>query len=172
MRPYIDIRFSKRIPGVSTQWVRKVVGKTLAFESARRRGGFVRKAPSDRFSALCGEKRAVSVLLTDDKEIRKINKRFLKHDYATDVISFGTVGAGLKPARTKSGYLGDLVVSVEMAKRVAKKMAISFKKELARYLVHGTLHLLGYNDKKPKDKKVMHRRQEWILDQLCTSRER
>ena len=93
----------------------------------------------------------MSVLLTGDREIRKINRRFLKHDFATDVVSFDT---------------GDLVVSVEFAKRYARKNKIPYKQELARYLVHGTLHLLGYDDKKKKDHDRMHQRQEIILSRL------
>ena len=149
----IEVRFAPNARGISAAWVKSVVRASLAFENKKGR--------------------SVSVFLTGDKEIRKINKRFLKHDYTTDVISFGTVvGAPRRNAPTESGYLGDLVVSVETATRVAKEIAIPFKEELARYLVHGTLHLLGYNDKKPKDKKLMHRRQEWILERLCTSQER
>ena len=94
----------------------------------------------------------LSVLMTDDRRIRKINKQFLNHDYATDVIAF-PMGAGC----------GDIVVSVDTAKRFAKELGIPFHEELARYLVHGTLHLLGYDDKKEKDRVKMHARQEKIL---------
>ena len=68
--------------------------------------------------------------------------------------------------------LGDVAVSIDTAKQMAGKLKIPFKEELTRYLVHGTLHLLGYDDKKPRDKKIMHRRQEWIVNQLCTNAER
>ncbi|OGW83493.1 MAG: rRNA maturation RNase YbeY [Omnitrophica bacterium RIFCSPHIGHO2_02_FULL_51_18] len=97
----------------------------------------------------------VSVLLTDDREIRKINKRFLNHNYATDVIAFGL---------DEEPLLGDIVVSVERARAVAKELGIPFKEELARYLVHGMLHLLGYEDKPKKKYDRMHKRQEKILD--------
>ncbi|OIO37189.1 MAG: rRNA maturation RNase YbeY, partial [Candidatus Omnitrophica bacterium CG1_02_46_14] len=90
-------------------------------------------------------------------------------DTATDVIAFWFEGTPL--TEKERNFLGDIVASVETAKRVAKEMKITFKEELARYLVHGTLHLLGYDDKKPKNKKVMHCRQEWIVDQLCTEEE-
>jgi probable rRNA maturation factor len=137
----IEIRFQKRYLGVDARWVRRILLKTLAYEKKRNS--------------------ALSVFLTDDKEIRKINKRYLNHDYATDVISFWLKKEHL--AGSESKYLGDLVVSVETAKNTAKEMRIFFKEELARYLVHGTLHLLGYDDKKPVDKKRMCARQENIL---------
>jgi len=99
----------------------------------------------------------IGVLITGDRQIRKINKRFLKHDFATDVISFGLDDAG---------HCGDVVVSVDTARRAAKELKIPFREELARYLVHGTLHLLGYKDKKKKDHERMHRRQEKLLSQV------
>ena len=116
--------------GVSKAWVRGIVERVLRAE----------KSHLD-----------LSILITNDREIRKINKHFLKHDYATDVISFDT---------------GDLVVSVDTARRLAGELGVPFKEELARYLVHGTLHLLGYDDKKKKDFKKMHRRQEAILKKV------
>ncbi len=116
-------------------FAKRVVAKTLAAERAKRW--------------------TVGVLFTNNKKIRVMNKKFLNHDAATDVISFG-LGEGV----------GDIAVSVEMARQMARKLKISFKEELARYLVHGTLHLLGYRDKKKKDKIKMHARQERILKSL------
>ena len=132
----IDVRLGKNVKDVSALWVKRIVLKTLVSENKK--------------SA------AVSVLLTDNRKIRQINKKFLGHDYATDVISFGASSPRMP---MESGFLCDLVVSVEMAKRMAAELAISFEEELARYLVHGTLHLLGYDDKRPRDKKIMFKKQ-------------
>ncbi len=145
----IEVRFGTSTHGLKVSWVKRVVSATLKFE--KKTG------------------RTVSVFLTNDKQIRKINKLYLDHDYATDVISFWFEQDRL--IKRESKHLGDLVVSVETAKCVAKEMGISFKQELARYLIHGTLHLLGYNDKKAEDRKRMHQRQEWIVKRLCTSAE-
>ena len=122
----IEVRFEKRA-GVSAAWARRILSKTLKAE----------KTSMD-----------LSILVTGDRRIRRLNKRFLKHDFATDVISFET---------------GDLVVSIDTARRIAKEIGIPVKEELARYLVHGTLHLLGYDDKRTGDRKRMHARQEKIL---------
>ena len=100
-------------------------------------------------------------MITGDREIRKLNKRFLKHNTATDVISFGMQAAKGDPSGCR--YLGDIVVSVDTARRLAKEVGILFREELARYLIHGALHLLSYDDRKEKDKKRMHGRQEEIL---------
>ena len=135
MTPSVEVRFEPALPGVSGAWVKKVVSGALKAEKAHGR--------------------SVSVWITDDRRIRGINKKHLKHDYATDVISFGS--------GEKTGFLGDLVASAPTARRVAKELDIPFKEELARYLVHGTLHLLGYDDQKPKDFSEMHARQEGIL---------
>ena len=135
----IEVMLGRGIIGihqVRPAWIKRIVEQTLILEGKRNR--------------------SVGVLATDNQEIRTINKRYLNHDYATDVLSFGL---------DESDHLGDLAVSVQMARSVAAKLGISCKEELARYLVHGTLHLLGYDDKNFKDKKRMFKRQEDIL--LC-----
>ena len=151
----VDVRLEKAAKRLNPIWVQEVVAETLAFEKIK--------------------KYSVSVLLTGDKEIRRLNKKYLKHDYATDVISFGMnadgrVGKRQAPAPTERHYLGDVVASAAMAKSVAKEIGISFKEELARYLVHGTLHLLGYEDDTVKEKKKMHARQEKILQRIIVDR--
>ncbi len=125
----VDVRFEKPV-GVTGAWVRRVVVRTLKAE----------RSSAD-----------ISVLVTDDRHMGKINKRFLNHDYATDVISFDT---------------GDLVVSADFAKRYSRDHGIPYKEELARYLIHGTLHLLGYDDRNKKDFTRMHGRQEAILKNI------
>lgn len=137
----IQVAFQKKAPGVSSLWVSSVIRKTVVSERSKRNW--------------------VSVLVTTDAEIRKINRRFLDHDYATDVISFEAPREN-SPAG-ESDYLGDVVVSFEMARSMASEIGIPFKEELARYLVHGTLHLLGYDDHKPADRRKMFDRQEKIL---------
>ena len=133
----IEVKLDSGIRGIRISWVQKIVNAALALEKKKNL--------------------RVGVLLTDNRRIRRINKHHLGHDYATDVISFGL---------DEAGYLGDLAVSVQTAKEFARELGIPVKEELARYLVHGTLHLLGYDDKKPKDKKKMHTRQEKILTRI------
>lgn len=134
-----EVRFEKRC-GVSVRWVKRIVDAALRAEKSR----------SD-----------VSVLVTDDKRIRKVNRAFLKHDYATDVLSFPAGEPG-----TQKHFLGDVVVSADTAGKIAREMGLPFRQELARYLVHGTLHLLGYDDQNEKDRAVMHARQEALLKKI------
>ena len=138
----ISVRFSSAINKTNAAWVRRIVVKTLELEKPK--------------------KNQVNVYLTNDREIREINRKFLNHDAATDVIAFGRAGRGF--LGEEKDYLGDIVVSVETARSVAGELKIPFKEELARYLVHGTLHLLGYDDRAPKNKKRMFSKQEKILE--------
>ena len=98
--------------------------------------------------------KGVSVLLTDDRRIRRYHKVYMGIDTATDSIAFS---AG------DPGYLGDVIVSGETALRRAPEFGVTPKNELERYAVHGVLHLLGYRDKASKDHKRMHARQEKYL---------
>ena len=136
-RSLIEVRFARPISGISATWVRNIVAETLKLECS-----------SD----------SVSVYVTGNREIRRINRRFLKHDYATDVISF--------PLERR---MGEIVVSAETARQTSEELGIPFREELARYLIHGTLHLLGYKDEKPADKKHMHKRQEALLKRVIAS---
>lgn len=78
----------------------------------------------------------VSVLLTGDAEIQKLNSTYRGKDRATDVLSF---------TQDDSVLLGDIVVSVDMARAQADAYSVTFNAEFARLLIHGLLHLLGYD---------------------------
>ena len=99
----------------------------------------------------------VNVLLTDDREITRMNRQFLGEEGPTDVLSFGS------EEDEKEGVLGDVAVSGETAAREASARGLSPEEELTRYAVHGLLHLLGYDDQKEADRRRMWRRQEEIV---------
>lgn len=104
--------------------------------------------------------KGVSVLITDDRRIAKVHKDFMNDPTPTDVISFGVPA---KSPESKAGYLGDVIASAQTAKRAAAEYGQTPAQELERYCVHGTLHLLGYDDHKPADHKEMHAAQEKYL---------
>jgi probable rRNA maturation factor len=89
-----------------------------------------------------GEKRRVggilSIVLTDDAAIRGLNLRFLKRDRPTDVIAF--------PIGDVNGIWGEVYVSVDRTRQHAKDYGVPPEEELARCVIHGVLHLLGYDD--------------------------
>jgi probable rRNA maturation factor len=109
-----------------------------------------------RLAARILGKRNLSVAFVTNAAIRKINRRFLQHDFATDVISF-PLGTDL---------VGELVISAEFAVGEAKARGIPVEEELLRYVAHGILHLLGYDDHRPADKARMWKRQERELSRV------
>jgi len=90
----------------------------------------------------CGDKE-VSLLFVDDEGIREINRRFLNRDHPTNVISFSMWEGEFGDINPH--ILGDIVISVETALRDARQAAIEFDDELDFLMIHGLLHLLGYN---------------------------
>lgn len=105
----------------------------------------------------------VSVLLVNDAAMRRLNHRYRGIDRTTDVLSFPQ---GPFPAAPL--FLGDIVISLPQARRQAYEYQTPFKRELARLLVHGLLHLLGYDHEKNSYQAAKMRRLEEELDEvLC-----
>ena len=101
-----------------------------------------------------GKKGGVSLLLTDDENIRRLNREFRDNDTTTDVLSF--------PSGERY-FLGDIAISVPCAKRQAQHYGHTVTREAAFLTVHAMLHLLGYDHLTKADDKVMRERQEKIL---------
>jgi probable rRNA maturation factor len=89
----------------------------------------------------------LSILLTDNQGIRKLNKKWRKKDKPTDVLSFPLHSVqGLKFQKIGAEWqLGDVIISLERAREQAKEKGVNFHKELRWLLAHGILHLLGYD---------------------------
>jgi len=85
----------------------------------------------------------VSLLLVDDDQIREINKNYLQRDRPTNVISFAMTEGAFGDVHPE--ILGDIILSVETAARDALACNIDFMDEVEFLLIHGLLHLLGYN---------------------------
>lgn len=106
----------------------------------------------------------LSVLLVGDSEIAVMNRKFLKRRGPTDVLAFAMREgrfAGISP-----GILGDVVISVDTAIRQAKAYRTSLRYELCLYLIHGILHLVGYDDIADKKRRKMEIRQEQIVNKI------
>ena len=86
----------------------------------------------------------VSILLTGDKDIRRLNQEFRSIDQPTDVLSFPQ-NADEEPYIPEEVILGDIAVSLDIAKAQAKEHGLDFKEEIILLLIHGILHLLGYD---------------------------
>lgn len=106
----------------------------------------------------------VSILLLDDRGISALNERYLQKAGPTDVISFPMQDAALPAIQPQ--LLGDIAISVETAVRQAAERGISCEEELADLLIHGLLHLLGYDhETSADDRRRMRTKQRRILAQ-------
>lgn len=99
----------------------------------------------------------LSFVIIDDRTIRTINKKFLKHDFVTDVITF--------PLELET-VAAEIYIDAEQAKRQAKEHAVTIKNELGRLIIHGTLHAIGYDDTTKASKKMMDSIQERYVSEL------
>ena len=112
----------------------------------------------------------VNCLVTDDENVRKLNLRYRGIDKPTDVLSFaleegpagGTV-VDFPPGPGVPGKFGDIVISYPRAAAQAADLGHDVKHELALLLVHGTLHLLGYDHHAPPEARRMRKREKAIL---------
>jgi probable rRNA maturation factor len=101
----------------------------------------------------------ISVVCVSDSVSRRMNRRYLGHDYATDVLSF--------PLGEGDAVEGEIYVNLDRARVQARRFAVSRTQELARLVVHGTLHLLGYDDGVPRDRERMRAREDHYLARLA-----
>lgn len=101
----------------------------------------------------------ISVVLVERKKMRELNKKYRKKDRATDVLSFDY------------GNSGEIVLCSQEIKKNAAKLKISFKKEIARILIHGILHLCGYDhEKSKKETEKMEKKENYYSEQCEESR--
>lgn len=109
----------------------------------------------------------LSIALVDDPTIRDLNQKYLNHDWETDVISFVL-------DQTDDTLTGQLIVSTDTARRVAEELGSSFESELALYVAHGTLHLVGFDDRDDQSATEMKAAEREYLKRFsieCISRE-
>lgn len=108
----------------------------------------------------------ISLVFVDDQEIRNLNKTYRDLDVPTDVLSFPMYERGddqLVNSDEEVLLLGDIVISLETALRQAQEYGHSLEREVAYLMVHGLLHLLGYDHLVEEEKKIMRQREEELL---------
>jgi len=103
-----------------------------------------------------GKDARLSIALVDNSKIKELNKQYFSSDEVTDVISFPL-------GNNKNLISGEIVVSVETAVDIAGKRNISIEGEIVLYIIHGILHLLGYDDDNEGNARIMHEKESKML---------
>ncbi len=146
MELYIENRGGIDIP-LDEERIKEILKKSLSCEG---------KDPEEDWE--------ISLFFVDRGEIREINRDYRKIDRATDIISFAyQEGEG---AQFTPFLLGDLIVSMEIVASHAESYETTVEKELTFVLVHGILHLLGYDHMAEKERAEMRAREEVIMKEL------
>jgi len=129
--------------------------------------GRIRKSFKKLQEALNCADRVVGLLLVDDDEIQKLNKAYLDRDRPTNVLSFAMTEGEYGNINPQT--LGDIVISVETAHRDAVTGRIQFMDEVEYLIIHGLLHLLGYNHEgsSAAEAALMHDRERELFQLLC-----
>ena len=102
----------------------------------------------------------ISLAFVDNPTIHRLNKQFLEHDEPTDILTFPLSGPGAKTLE------GELVIGIEVALSAAAERGHDVGIELLYYVVHGLLHLCGFDDTTPQASAEMRRRERWHLERL------
>lgn len=114
----------------------------------------------DFISALIQQEQAavgdINLIYTDNDEILELNRKYLEHDYYTDVISF--------PYDYNQGVNGDVFISCDKVEENAREYHTSFDNELLRVTIHGILHLIGYKDSRPEEMEQMRKKEDHYLE--------
>jgi len=111
------------------------------------------------------KKVSLTILLSNNKNIQKLNKKFRNKDKPTDVLSFPSEK---KINIKKSPYLGDIIISYEFMNKPKTLDSLEFKNKVIKIFIHGFLHLLGYDHIKLKDFKRMIKEEEKIYNIIKT----
>ena len=101
----------------------------------------------------------VDIIFCSDEYLLEMNTKYLNHNYLTDIITFGL-------SEDTKKISGDLFISIERVEENAQAYNTTFDEELRRVIVHGVLHLIGYDDKQKSDKQVMTGKEDIYLSEF------
>ena len=97
----------------------------------------------------------INIIFCSDEYLLEVNKQYLNHDYYTDIITFN-----YKTEKVN----GDLFISIDRVAENAEKQNVPRGTEMQRVIIHGVLHLLGYNDKSPKEEKEIREKEDKAIE--------
>lgn len=109
---------------------------------------------------------SLSLTLVDDAAIRALNREHRGKDASTDVLSFGLYEAGERAPDGAERLLGDVVISIETARRQAQAYDAPLQRELERLLIHGVLHVLGHDHEERGERERMEREERRLADAI------
>jgi len=141
----IEVRNLNKTYKINIPFIRKIIPQILSFV----------KNPQDAIK--------LEVVFLGDKEIRRLNKKYKRRDRPTDVLSFNISAAELK----RKAFFGEVFISLDTALRNSGIYGTDFEEEAALYIIHGILHLFGYEDESLKDRLRMSKVENGILRQIC-----
>ena len=140
----IDVYRLRRGKQISLDWIRRVGEIVVGGENWKIAG-------------------SLSIIIVDNTKIQDLNSRFLRRNRPTDVIAF--------PLGEEGGDVwGEVYVSEEQAAKQASVYRVSFEEELARLVIHGILHLLGYDDGDVSQREKMREREDHYLAQAIQNK--
>ena len=154
----IDVQVFPAYTGrVTKTWLRMVAGEALKSE--------------DPYGSS-----AISLVIADDETLRQLNLEFRGLDETTDVLAFpledefhvdGGTAEGFPDFPDESAPMGEIVISYPQAKRQAQEAKKPLRSELALLVVHGVLHLLGYDHAEPEEERLMWAKQDGVLANIA-----
>lgn len=100
--------------------------------------------------------KSLEINFVNSEAIKEINRKFLSHDYSTDIITFNY-------SHSQNIIDGEIFISVDDAKENAKKFKVKFNEEIGRLVAHGILHLIGFDDTTPDKRKKMKNQENQLL---------
>ena len=136
----------------NTEWKKKITNITKLFN------GILKNLPKKYI--LKNKKTIITVLLSGNSKIKKLNKVFRKKNMPTDILSFPIK----KSIDNKLFYLGDIIISFEFMNRPKTIKLLEFKKKVIKIFIHGFLHLNGFDHKKNKDFYKMQKEENKIYN--------
>lgn len=106
----------------------------------------------------------LSIIFVDNRKIKSLNKKYRRKNKVTDILSFDyKENKNSFPGFTEKNYLGDIIISHERLKKQAKENGKTTEQEFCSLLVHGLLHLFGYDHHRKKDRERMEKMESMIL---------
>ncbi len=143
----------------------RMTGPPQGVRGDRVDSGLLGRRARAMLACLGHSKSELSISLVDDREIRELNRTWRKRNRATDVLSFSLIEG--QSTDHRGHLMGDVVISVETAATQAASRHRGLDEEVARLVIHGLLHIVGYTHETETDARIMRREQRRLWLQAC-----